>query len=610
MVGQRGGGMQHEARDGVAVLALAGVLAACQVAPPDRAASATASAAAAAVAAHEDGSSASPPVPIDWAGADDCLGQLRLLHAAAVQGRLEAAHAPPFAVVSATAPTSLEWIGAPTVPLVLDLPLDSYEDQGAAAAAAPCLLLVEQPSDLRAGHRVIDFQNVASLYQSGVRSERNPDYDAAQARLREAERESRNGGPDILRVGDPMLDLVGLLVGGVIATFSHLGSGNDTDEALTALKETPRSRDRPVYSAYEFERSTVRAGKEATIPIALRDLRRGHAWRTQLRQREMRQLAVVEGLDPRDRDYEQHRAGAFSWEEFDHWQRQPPQLPVSALVAALVEMRDAGGGPRTNGAELVADASSSMPPTGWSEADHATAGEPSAAPLLAAIEPGEGPGAGSKHAAAPFRGAPAAQPLLDPGPAREGGAGPEATVFAAAVDPRMASVVRLETASGRGGGFYVKPRLVVTTADLVGTASVIEVTTGDGEEVLGLVVHTDPARNLAVVHVPRTGRPAALFDEAALVPAGGVDVLELLGHDRARVTFARLRSPAPATGGTDTTARFELDVAGTPPAMGTPVFLNERAVGLVAAQDSGRPHFVHLDGLAAVLESEALAALR
>jgi hypothetical protein len=604
--------MQHGAREAVAALALAGLLVACQVPPPDQSASATATAASPAVAAREDRSSAGPAVPIDWASADDCLGQLRLLHAAAAQGRLVAAHAPPFAVVSATPATSLEWIHAPTVPLVLDLPLDSYEDQGSAAAAAPCLLLVEQPSDLRAGHRVVDFQNVASLYQTGVRSERNPDYDAAQARLREAERESRGSGPDILRVGNPMLDLVGLLVGGVIGTFSHVGSDNEVDEALTALKETQRSHDRPVYSAYEFERSTVRAGKEATIPIALRDLRRGQIWRTQLRQREMRQFAVVEGLDPRDRDYEQHRAGAFSWGEFEHWQRQPPQLPVSALVAALVEMRDPKGGPRTNGAELVADTRSSTLPTGSSDTDDVAEGQPDLAlPTAAAIEPGAGPGTGSRRTGTLFRDAPASEPLLDTGRGGDVGARTDATVFAAALDPRMASVVRLETGSRRGGGFYVEPRLVVTTADLVGTASVIDVTTGDGEEVLGLVVHTDSARNLAVVHVPRTGRPALLFDGAGSAPADAVDVLELLGDDRARVTLARLHPAAPAGDRTGSTDRFDLDLADAPAALAAPVFLNERAVGLIAAQGGGSRHrLVPIDGLSTLLESGTLAALR
>jgi hypothetical protein len=600
--------MQHEARGRVAVLALGGVLAACQLSPPEANSGATTAAASAAIAPQQDRSSARATAPIDWAGAGDCLGQLSLLHAAA-QGRLEAAHAPPFAIVAATPATSLEWIRAPTVPLVLDLPLNSYEDQGAAAAAAPCLLVVEQPSDLRAGHRVIDFQNVASLYQNGVRSEKNPDYDAAQARLREAEREGRNGGPAILRVGDPMLDLVGLLVGGVIATFGHLGSGDDLDEALTALKETPRSRDRPVYRAYEFERSTVRAGKEATIPVALRDLRRGHIWRTQLRQREMRQFSVVEGLDARDRDYEQHRAGAYSWEEFDHWQRQPPQLPASALVAALVELRDTQPGPQTNGSELVAAAGSSMPPTGSPDADAAAGGDPSfALPLLAAIEPGAGPGAGSRRTGAPLPDAPSARPLLDSGTNRGIGAAADATVFAAASDARVASVVRLETGGRWGGGFYVKPRLVVTTADLVGSASVIDIATGDGEEVLGLVVYTDPARNLAVVHVPRTGRPAPLFDGPPLAPAEPVDVLELLGHDRARLIHATLQPAAAAAAGG--TARFDLDLADAPAASSAPVFQNERAVGLIAGQDGGlRHHLVPIDGLAALLESGALAAL-
>ena len=592
--------MQQGPRGSFAIVALSGVLAACQIPTPNGRASATTTAAAPATAAYQDRGSAGAKAPIDWAAAGDCLGQLRLLHAAATQGGLEAAHAPPFAVVAAAPATSLEWIRAPMVPLVLDLPLSSYEDQAAAAVAGPCLLVVEQPSDLRAEHRVIDFQNVASLYQTGIRSEKNPDYDAAQARLREAERESRNGGPDILRVGDPLLDLVGLLVGGVIATFSHLGGGDDLDEALTALKETPRSRDRPVYRAYEFERSTVRAGKEAVIPIALRDLRRGQVWRTELRQREMRQFSVIEGLDPRDRDYEQHRAGAFSWEEFDHWQRQPPQLPVSALVAALVEMRNRDSGPQTNGSELVTDAGSSMPPPGASD-DAMGTRRASALLPVAAIEPAEGPD----------RNAPAARPSLDSGSSRDAGASTGATVFAAAGDPRMASVVRLETGGRRGGGLYVRPRLVVTTAALVGTASVIDVTTSDGEEVLGLVVHADAARDLAVVHVPRTGRPAPLFDGPALTPAAAGDVLELLGHDRARLTLARLEPAAAPGERTGSAGRFDLDLAGAPAAAGTPVFLNERAVGLVAVQDGGlRHHVVQIDALPALLESEALAGLR
>jgi hypothetical protein len=580
--------MQRGARGGVAVLV--GALASCQAPAPDAPLRATMALAAPTV---DDGrSSGSPVTPIDWAGAGDCLDQLRLMRTTAQNGRLEKAHAPPFAVVLVTPTTSLDWVSAATVPLVADLPLESYEDQAAAAGAAPCLLLVEQPSDLRAAHRVVDFQNVASLYQTGVRTERNPDYDAAQASLKEAQRESKRRGPSILQVGDPMLDLIGMLVGGVIATFDQFGSNSDLDEKLAAMKETPRSQDRPVYRAYEFERSTVRAGKEATIPIALRDVKRDRIWRAQLRQREMRQFSVVEGLDPRDRDYEQHRAGAFSWEEFDHWQGEPPQLPYSALIAALVDPATNDSAPQTGGQELVADM---MPGAGQSGASDANAAARSSR-------------ARACHLPSP---PPAGHPLRrGPIPTNVARTARVPTVFAAGLDPRTASLVRLETGSHRGSGFYVKPRLVATTADLVGTASVIDVTTGDGEKVLGLVVHTDPARNLAVVHVPRSGRPAVLSRRPTLAPGQTVDVLELLGHDRARMTIATLR-PAAAGAGTAGAAPVELDLAGAPATMGAPVFVNEHAVGLVADQEGGsRRNIMPVDDLAAILESEPLAALR
>jgi hypothetical protein len=441
-----------------AAVTLALALASCRSAPPG--AFERTPTAAAAPAAAGDARAAAAAVPIDWSGAGDCLGQLRLLHAAAAQGRVDASQEPPFAVLSGAPASSLEWIAAATVPIVADLPLQSYADPGAAAAAS-CLLVIEPARDLRAAHRVVDFEDVASVYQSSVRSERNPDYDAAQARLREAERESKKGGPSILRVGDPLLDLVGLLAGGVIATFGHV-TDDDVDEALAELKETPRSRDRPVYRAYEFQRSTVRAGKEATIPVALRDLRRGLVWHAELRQREMREFAVLEGLDPRDPDYEQHRAGALSWAEFANWQQQPPRLPLSALVAALVEPEGAAGGRQRAGPDLMADATPAASPVGSTDAGLSRRNEPEELPSIAVIAPtaGRDRRTGNRHSDHPSDEAIPADAAL-PAP-DAGGGGPigleiDPTAIAAA-DPRVASIVRLAAGGRRGNGFYVRPR--------------------------------------------------------------------------------------------------------------------------------------------------------
>jgi hypothetical protein len=607
-------GMGLGARGWLGIGVLAGALAGCQGSTPAPSESALTGAATPARASGPQVERSSPP--LDWAGAGDCLGQLRLLHAAAGQGRLDESQEPPFAVLRGGPTTSLEWIQAPTVPLVADLPLESFENHAAATAAAPCLLLVEPARDVRAAHRVVDFEDVASAYQSSVRSEKNPEYDAAQARLRDAERGTGKSGPGVLRVGDPMLDLVGIVVGGVITAFGDIGE-DDLDDALAELKETPRSRDRPVYRAYEFERSTVRAGKEAVIPIGLRDLRRGRTWRTQLHQREMREFAVLEGLDPRDRDYEQHRAGAMSWREFEHWQREPPQLPLSALVAALVEPGAATAGPPVTGSEP-------LPATAFAIAAPAHAGlagpEEGAAGLLplAASEPLAGPAdTGSTRFTLDRRSDPGAPEPSQTGPAppssepaRRTGAATGLDVGDAGLDPRAASVVRLAAGDRRGSGFYVEPRLVVTTGDVVGTASVIDVTTSDGAQVLGLVVLTDPSRNLAVIHVPRAGQPAPLVDPLGSAPSRAVQVVELASEGRARVIPAVLQasSPGDARGGAG--AHLELANGGVP-AAGAPVFGDDGAIGLLADQ-SGEPgrNVVGSRELQDLLESEALAGLR
>ena len=68
-----------------------------------------------------------------------------------------------------------------------------------------------------------------------------------------------------------MLDLVGTLIGSVVSGFNQGRHERDLEDAMVELARTPRSLDQPVYRAYEFEQMTVRARKEATIPVALFD---------------------------------------------------------------------------------------------------------------------------------------------------------------------------------------------------------------------------------------------------------------------------------------------------------------------------------------------------
>jgi S1-C subfamily serine protease len=243
----------------------------------------------------------------------------------------------------------------------------------------------------------------------------------------------------------------------------------------------------------------------------------------------------------------------------------------------------------------------------WLAAAQAEQQDASGLPGIAALAPGAGPGTGSPGPIDPAPVAQVEQPASESRAARRLGTTVEPTVGAAALDPRVASVVRLDAGSRRGSGVYVAPRLVVTTTDLVEHTSVIDVTTSDGEAALGLVVHTDAERGLAVVHVPRAGRPALLSDAHASGSGQMVEVLELVERGQARLSRAVLQR-----GNSEGVPALQLELDGAAAtSTGAPVFLNDRAIALVGARE-GAPegNLVPVQALDELLKSEALAALR
>ncbi len=618
----------------IMAVALAALAAACQTAAPEPAAVLPQVEPAMGPVRPEPAAS-QPSASIDWASAPDCLGKLRLLDEALKEGRIGADEHVPIAVALPERSDRPEWLEAPSV--TTNLPPDLYQGSSTATPDAPCLLSVERPQDLRVRHRILARDQVRSLYQSGVRTERNPDYDIAQAHVRDAERRAKEDGPDILHVGDPLLDLVGTLIGGVVSGFSRAGRQDEVDAARAELAATPRSRDRPVYQPYEFERISLSASKEATIPIALLDRAGGVVWRARLHQSEMRRFQVLEGLDARDRDYQQHRDGSLTRDEFERWCREPPQLRLSTIVTAL---RDAGSTPEA----LVASARGSDGTAGSLPACNAsaaldrtiplerTAGEKRFAATGGPTEPGD-------RSAAPIEddgrdeGAAAAQaPIWRLGRARgdrgEGvvGPGPSASVIPdlefpapaaggdrGAGDPRARGVVQIAAGDRTGGGFYIRPDLVLTTAELVADSSVVDVASADGVTVLGLVARVDRARDVALVQVSRSGSPLDLYDGPPVEIGRLVDVFSAAngGPIVTRGLYRGLRSKS----GGATAGLAQVEIASPIRAQpGGAWFLADRVIGMTAGSgeaDHGLLFAVPASEMAAFLYGAdgALAAL-
>ncbi len=511
--------------------------------------------------------------------------------------------------------------------MTADLPLEIHERTDPANLDPPCLLLVEAARDQRVGQRLISRETVRSLYESGVQSERNPEYDAAQVRVRQAERATKEKTPGILTVGDPLLDLVGLLVGGIISGFSQGSRERELDQATTALAATPRSLNQPVYRPYQFERQTFLAGKEATIPVALVDRANRRLWRAQLHRRERRQFEILDGLDPRDRDYEKLNAASVTRHDFERWQREPPQLQLSAIVTAL---REAGPAPATDTMTAAIDQLEAAPPA--SEAGPSGPVGPPPGPALADLDDfppgrpdslltaaaGDGPLArpvgadrrlvmrfaddgGTAPGALPrLRSRRAGRPAspdfdrgLDEGAPRAAGdlelapaAGPAVT---SGGDPRTASVVRVNAGARAGSGVYVRSDLVLTTAQLVEGSSVVDIATADGARVLGLVARADRARNLALVQVARPGPPVALYDGPPVAAGRPVEAIALAENAGAVLTPGRYRSAGATSvliGGAAGLAQVDV---GSPPveSEGLPWFLGDRVVGVGTGTAAG-----------------------
>jgi hypothetical protein len=351
---------------------------------------------------------------------------------------------------------------------------------------------------------------------------------------------------------------------------------------MLELTSTPRSRDRPLYRAYEFEQTTVLAGKEAIIPLALLDRGSGQVWRAELRQRERREFAIIDGLDPRDRDYDARRAASLDRHEFERWQREPPRLQLSTVAAAL---HDAGP---------TAPPSVPMARSGPSVASIAEQ-RPDVAPLeprdLDAALPLPSGAADRPQSVARTRSSTTPSPAAGP-PAR-----PAATATRAPPGgpSRAAGVVGILADERSGSGVYVRDDLVLTTAAVTEGASVVDVVTADGGRVLGLVARSDPLRNLALLQVGRPGAPVRLHDGPP--PAAG-RALEGLGRSAAgELTRAsgRYVGTGPATGpAVPTFADLTYIEAPTlpDPAEATPWFLGEQLLALgtgAATDEAGAP---------------------
>lgn len=211
---------------------------------------------------------------------------------------------------------------------VRDLPLPP--DDG----ARRCALVVELGESVRAApRRVLGHERVRSTYRVGGAGRTNPEYQ----RLRRDLRELENGAsPTILATGDPGLDLIGLVAGGILGGVATISDGRRAAALRQRLAATPPRLDAVAWEPYSFAVTTIEASRRGAVRAWLLDRSSGQAWSIEDTIQETSRFRVAEGRRARDRGLlEGGGDGLLETEDVAAWEQGGVRPHLTSLLAAL-----------------------------------------------------------------------------------------------------------------------------------------------------------------------------------------------------------------------------------------------------------------------------------
>lgn len=442
----------------------------------------------AAIAGAEDRGAEPGPIAVamtldgpDWDSAYDCRAMLALLQEGLAKGRIGDLAGTPFALIDSgrlSAPGS--WSGAPGL---------TGAGLSQPSPDTRCIIRVDRAVDRQSEHQVLSRESVRSRYKSGTRSEKNPAYEVAKVRLRQAEKAAKPGKSSLMKIDDPLMNLVGTLVGGALAGFGQWGAGDQLEEALDTLMATPPRIERPKYKSYQYELKHVRASREAEIPVMLTDRSLSQSWEVSFKRRERRTFAVASGLDRQDEDYARARQENMTEQDFQQWLAASPSLALTDIVTGLLDRPSTipvdrlallepgrGGG---NAGQFASDASLDA------------AALPAFRSIKAEGDAAERLPSGSGSAVSRL---PAASPSDGPFPAD---------------GPFLKSHANIIGEALRAEGVFVAPHFVLAPSEVVGDRGLVDIEDQPGHAALGLVAAIDRSLGLALIQSPMPGLPIA-----------------------------------------------------------------------------------------------------
>lgn len=221
--------------------------------------------------------------------------------------------------------------------VVLDaLPGFAIRHGGAVSCATdrPCRLDLAQRREPTVTRSTISTRSVASAYRSGVEPMPNAARRMAERKVAQAKR-AVDEQSHVMRTGDPGLDLIGLVVGGAIASVVQSTEDRAYESAVAELKATPETIDQARYADYTYVETIVEARKATSWSVTLTDSRTGERWQGDLDWQAWQRFTLGDGVHRDDRGHP-GGDGLATPAAIARWEREPSLPPVAAVDAVLV----------------------------------------------------------------------------------------------------------------------------------------------------------------------------------------------------------------------------------------------------------------------------------
>ncbi|WGF87310.1 hypothetical protein [Marinivivus vitaminiproducens] len=222
---------------------------------------------------------------------------------------------------------------------------------GDGADPRPCRLDLAERRPALATRSTISSRSTASAYRAGTEPVPNAARRLAERKVALA-KQAVDERVHVMRTGDPGLDLIGLVVGGAIATVVRSSEDRAYEDARAELEAMPETIDQARYAGYSYVETVVEARKTTTWSATLTDQRTGERWQGDLDWQAWQRFTLGDGVHALDRDHPGGE-GLGTLDAIAAWERSTVPPPIAAIDAVLLPAMASAGESGASGAPSV-----------------------------------------------------------------------------------------------------------------------------------------------------------------------------------------------------------------------------------------------------------------